>query len=319
MSANRRRGLAAGLNASGSTASPLNVADLVSGRDAEGEALRRAPETKVAMERLRGPLENPRGQFGPDPFTQKRLEALAESIREQGLLQPLLVRPVLDGYQVVAGERRWRAAQLAGLQDVPVVVRNLTDDEAYELAVMENMQREDMAMVDIVMALFRLTARRTGVPFSEVPALFTALKNGTAQDEWGLSALLKALFGERGSSFSTVAQQYARYLRLTPTEVQVLRERTLTDAVVLALTALPTDHPARADLLARAQAEQLTARQVTQAAKLALYGQSHHPNLKREVRTLRQALPRLQFLQGAQAEQAAQLIQKLLTLTQSGS
>ncbi|TBH21247.1 ParB/RepB/Spo0J family partition protein [Thermus thermamylovorans] len=81
-------------------------------------------------------------------FPQEGLEELAASIREKGLLQPLLVRPRGEGYELVAGERRFRAAQLAGLAEVPVLVRDLTDREALELALVENLQREDLSPVE---------------------------------------------------------------------------------------------------------------------------------------------------------------------------
>lgn len=78
-------------------------------------------------------------------FDKKSLEELADSIRAQGIIQPLLVRPIAGGrYQIVAGERRWRAAQLAGLYDVPVYVRNMDDQEVMAAALIENLQREDL-------------------------------------------------------------------------------------------------------------------------------------------------------------------------------
>ena len=73
----------------------------------------------------------------------KAFEELVESIRERGILQPLLVRREDEGYQLIAGERRWRAAQLAGLQRVPVIVRESAEPESFELALIENIQRKD--------------------------------------------------------------------------------------------------------------------------------------------------------------------------------
>lgn len=85
---------------------------------------------------------NPRRDFDPD-----LLEELANSIREKGVMQPLLVRPYgndPDSYELIAGERRWRAAQLAGLHEVPVIIREVDDREALELAIIENVQRADL-------------------------------------------------------------------------------------------------------------------------------------------------------------------------------
>ena len=83
-------------------------------------------------------------------FDEEALAELTASIREKGLLQPILVRPVGDtgSYEIVAGERRWRAAQTAGLHEVPVVVRDLSDGQALELAIVENVQRRDLSPVE---------------------------------------------------------------------------------------------------------------------------------------------------------------------------
>lgn len=88
--------------------------------------------------------QQPRRRF--DPATQAEL---VDSVRQKGLLQPVLVRP-LDGgkFEIVAGERRWRAAQAAQLHDIPVVIRDLSDSEAYELAIIENVQRQDLSPIE---------------------------------------------------------------------------------------------------------------------------------------------------------------------------
>lgn len=78
-------------------------------------------------------------------FDEKALTELAESIKEHGLIQPILVRPIIGGgYQIVAGERRYRACRMAGLTQVPVTIRELTDEETMELALIENLQRENL-------------------------------------------------------------------------------------------------------------------------------------------------------------------------------
>jgi ParB family chromosome partitioning protein len=85
------------------------------------------------------------------------LEDLADSIRAQGVVQPILVRPVgAGGYEIIAGERRWRAAQLAGLQEVPVVVRDMDDRAAIAVALIENIQRENLNPLEEARALERL-------------------------------------------------------------------------------------------------------------------------------------------------------------------
>lgn len=82
-------------------------------------------------------------------FNQKALEELAKSIEQNGIIQPILVRPMSDGsYQLIAGERRWRAARMAGLHEVPVTIREMTDEEASVFALIENLQREDLNPVE---------------------------------------------------------------------------------------------------------------------------------------------------------------------------
>ena len=105
----------------------------------ESGSVRTAPISKVEPR-----AGQPRVRFDPD-----QLEALAESIREHGVLQPITVRPLDAGfYQIIAGERRWRAARLAGLDEVPVNVIRVDDRTAMELALVENLQREDLNPVE---------------------------------------------------------------------------------------------------------------------------------------------------------------------------
>ena len=94
----------------------------------------------MPIELMRASPNNPRKSF-----TDADLDDLAKSIRKKGLLQPIVVRPNGHGeYEIVAGERRWRAAQLAGIHDVPVLIRELSDGEALEIALIENIQRSDL-------------------------------------------------------------------------------------------------------------------------------------------------------------------------------
>jgi ParB family chromosome partitioning protein len=109
---------------------------------------------EVAIELIRPGAFQPRRRFNED-----ELEALAQSVREKGVLQPLLVRPVNEAaaaFELIAGERRWRAAQRAGLHRVPVLVRPLGDVEALEIALIENLQREDLTALEEAEAYKRL-------------------------------------------------------------------------------------------------------------------------------------------------------------------
>jgi ParB family chromosome partitioning protein len=95
-------------------------------------------------------------------FVQEELQDLANSIREKGVLQPILVRPIAgetNAYEIVAGERRWRASQIAKLHDVPVVIREMSDGESLELAIVENVQREDLNAIEEAAAYHELMDR----------------------------------------------------------------------------------------------------------------------------------------------------------------
>jgi ParB family chromosome partitioning protein len=93
----------------------------------------------IGIDQIEPNPNQPRKSFGSD-----RLEELAASIRASGVIQPIVVREVPDGYQLIAGERRWRAARLAGLDRIPALVREATDAESLELALVENLLREDL-------------------------------------------------------------------------------------------------------------------------------------------------------------------------------
>ncbi|HUK06677.1 MAG TPA: ParB/RepB/Spo0J family partition protein [Stellaceae bacterium] len=134
----RRRGLGRGLSALlGETDAPPPAATLM-----------------VRVDALRPGRYQPRHRFDAESIS-----ALAQSIREKGVLQPLLVRHApgsIDAYEIIAGERRWRAAQAAQLHEVPVVLRDIGDREALEIALVENLQREDLSPLEEAAAYHRL-------------------------------------------------------------------------------------------------------------------------------------------------------------------
>lgn len=99
--------------------------------------------------------DQPRKQFDEDALIE-----LADSIRQHGVIQPLLVRPLDNGmYQLVAGERRWRASRMAGLMEVPVVIRDLSDHETMEIALIENLQRKDLNVIEEALGYQQLMDR----------------------------------------------------------------------------------------------------------------------------------------------------------------
>ena len=118
------------------------------GRGMDSLFVENTVETKQAVE-LRLAQIVPNRDQPRKIFDDAALRELAESIKQHGLIQPLLVRPMSDGsYQIVAGERRWRASRLAGLERVPVVIKEMPDSEVMELALIENLQREDLNPIE---------------------------------------------------------------------------------------------------------------------------------------------------------------------------
>ncbi|WED42798.1 ParB/RepB/Spo0J family partition protein [Legionella cardiaca] len=109
---------------------------------------------KLGIDCLQPGKYQPRGEIEEAPLAE-----LAASIKQQGLLQPLVVREIATGrYEIIAGERRWRACQLAGLTEVPVILRQVDDETAMAIALVENLQREDLNAMDQARAMHRLTS-----------------------------------------------------------------------------------------------------------------------------------------------------------------
>lgn len=111
----------------------------------------KGPETIVKITKVEPNREQPRKNFDEDA-----LQELADSIKQFGLLQPILVQDRKDYYEIIAGERRWRAAKLAGLKEVPVIIRNYTEQEIVEISLIENIQREDLNPIEEAQAYKRL-------------------------------------------------------------------------------------------------------------------------------------------------------------------
>ena len=169
-------------------------------------------------------------------FYQESLEELAESIRRQGVLQPILVRGIKDStpfrYEIVAGERRWRAAQLAGLTEIPAIVRDLDDREALFVALAENLQRENLNPLEEALGFARL------------------------KEEFQLSQ--DDIAGMLGKKRSTIANSL-RLLNLGENSRKALAENQISAGHARAILALP-DTAAQDALLERILDEQLTVR-----------------------------------------------------------
>ena len=140
-----------------------------SGGSAPATALAPSPHPMASS----GPTRLPIDSIHPNPlqprtvFERDRLDELANSIRANGIIQPLIVRRHGDAYQIVAGERRWRAAGLAGLTEVPIVIQEVADPQMLELALIENIQREDLNPIETAHAYDRLS-RELGLSQEEI-------------------------------------------------------------------------------------------------------------------------------------------------------
>lgn len=156
--ATRRRGLGRGLDAllNTDTTGGETTGHETTGHETGGRGLDQAEppaRATIAIDRIRRSPFQPRRRFD-----EQALSELAESIRRQGVLQPIIVRPLGDGqdYELVVGERRWRAAQQAGLDALPAIVRRLDDQEVAAVALVENIQREDLNPLEEAQGLRRL-------------------------------------------------------------------------------------------------------------------------------------------------------------------
>ena len=189
------------------------------------------------MERIQPNPRQPRQHFD-----EVELESLASSIREHGVLQPVLVTETLDGYQLVAGERRFRASQLAGLERIPAVIRQLADHAQLEVALVENLQRADLGPLEeagayrALIGEFDLThdeiARRVGRAKSTItntlrlldlePRVQTALMDGALTE--GHARAIGGLPAEQQARVATSVIEQGLSVRQTEELVRRLRE-----------------------------------------------------------------------------------------------
>lgn len=141
------RGLGKGLDSLIPASAGINKSES-KGKEKSSE---KGQETLVKITMVEPNRDQPRKNFDEDALLE-----LSESIKQFGLLQPILVQDKKDHYEIIAGERRWRASKLAGLKEVPVIIKNLTDQEIVEISLIENIQREDLNPIEEALAYKRL-------------------------------------------------------------------------------------------------------------------------------------------------------------------
>ena len=278
---------------------------------------------------------NPRTAAFPEAeraalFGPQALAELVASMTEvqpdgqlRGVLQPLLVRPLPGGsagagggppgkrYALVAGERRYHAARLAGLERVPVLIRPLGEQDALAAAITENAQRRDLDPVSEAFAGFRMMSLLTGLDEAALVRHLNAVRQGEADDRYGLDARLRALFG---TGVSTWSQQRARILQLNAAERRAVQERRLDAKAVFPLLKLP-DAETRASVL-RALLEWPQRPSSTDARRLVQAHSAPPAAAPSDLATrCRQLAPGLRTLRGKDAARAEKLlgeIQKLI-------
>lgn len=242
------------------------------------------------------PISQPRRYFDPE-----KLQQLADSVRQHGILEPILVRPSSkDGlYELVAGERRFRAAQEVGLDSVPVTIRELSDEESLQLALVENLQREDLNPIEETEGILQLLALRLKIPPIDVPPLLYKMRNeaiGTVNQNVLINSeaqTVQAVFTEVGTiTWESFATTRLPLLRLPPEILEALRSGKIAYTKAQAIARLKDDNQ-RKELLEKAIAENLSLSQIKD--KMAILkapkpNDENEPSLKSQIdEVLRQA------------------------------
>ena len=141
------RGLGKGLD----SLIPNTIGEAKEKKESKEKVENKNPETMVKLSMVEPNGEQPRKNFDEDSLLE-----LAESIKQFGLLQPIIVQDRKNHYEIIAGERRWRAAKMAGSKEIPVIIKNLTNQEIVEISLIENIQREDLNPIEEAQAYKRL-------------------------------------------------------------------------------------------------------------------------------------------------------------------
>lgn len=269
-----------------------------------------ATQKAVAVTAIHLPPQQPRRYFDPD-----KLEQLVLSIKEHGILEPLLVRPRPGGeYELVAGERRYRAAQKLGLAEVPVVIRKLTDEEALALSLIENLHREDLNPVEETEGILQLLSLKLNVAVEETISLLYRMQNEAkgkvTQNVLGSQSgeEVKSLFDSLGlMSWESFASSRLPLLKL-PTEVLDALRRGEIEYTKATAIARVKDVSARRALLKATIEEKLSLTQIAERIK-ATRPSGSQDSLKERIK---QASSRLQKAKLWDSPEKQQVLEKLL-------
>ncbi len=265
----------------------------------------------VAIRSIRLPQQQPRRYFDPD-----KLEQLTISVRKLGILEPLLVRLLHPGeYELVAGERRYRAAQKAGLTEIPVVVRELTDEEALQLSLIENLQREDLNPVEETEAILQLLAAQLSSSAEEARALLYRMQNEVkgkvTQNVLGSQEgeLVKTMFDSLGlMSWESFVSSRLPLLNLPDEVIEALRQGQIEYTKAQAIARLK-DTQARQALLFEAIQENLSLKEILERIRLQRKPHSKPQSLKIIFKETSNRLQKAKFWDNPEKQQA---LEKLL-------
>lgn len=228
MAAKNKGGLGKGLDALIPAAKSVSIAEI------ETEAVSGETITQVKITKIEPDRENPRKQFNED-----ELQELSDNIKQYGVINPIIVQDKKDHYVIIAGERRWRAAKMAGLKEMPVIIRNYSDQQRTEIAIIDNLQRKDLNPIEEALAYKRLI------------------------DEFGLTQDEAA---ERVSKSRTAVTNSIRLLKLCDDVRQMIVEEKISEGAARALIPIE-DAGLQFELAERIFDEKMSVREVEKMVK----------------------------------------------------
>ncbi|ARV63360.1 chromosome partitioning protein ParB (plasmid) [Nostocales cyanobacterium HT-58-2] len=252
--------------------------------DAELSNVREIPIDSIIL-----PSKQPRRYFDP-----QKLQQLKESISTHGILEPLLVRPLgkVGQYELVAGERRYKAAKEASLTSVPVTVRELTDEEAVQLALVENLQREDLNPVEETEGILQLLSLRLKIDVADVPPILYRMRNevvGNINQNVLISSeaqKIQAVFSELGSiSWESFVTTRLTLLNLPSEILEALRSGRIAYTKAQAISRVK-DEAQRKALLEEAITQNLSLAQIREQSKAARLPKEEPQSLKQRMQQM---------------------------------
>lgn len=244
---------------------------------------------EISIDSIILPSNQPRRYFDP-----QKLQQLKESISQHGILEPLLVRPLekIGQYELVAGERRYRAAKEAGLTSIPVTVRELSDDEAVQLALVENLQREDLNPVEETEGILQLLSLKLQIDVAEVTSLLYRMRNevvGNTNQNVLISSeaqKIQAVFSELGSiSWESFVTTRITLLNLPSEILEALRMGKIAYTKAQAIARLKNEGKRKA-LLESAITQNLSLAQIRERLKAALPPKEETQSLKQKMQEI---------------------------------